>query len=73
MQNLHFLSDKPNTLLIDDIPYKNMFNGPYNAIFLESFDSLRGEDHYVLGIVLFYLESLHFSGYGVSTSTQSLW
>jgi hypothetical protein len=26
-----------NMLLVDDTPYKNMFNIPYNAIFLESF------------------------------------
>ncbi len=37
--------------------------------FWESFDNLRGEDHYVLGTILPYLESLCFFGYGVSTST----
>jgi hypothetical protein len=62
-----------NILLIDDMPYKSMFIGPYSAIFWESFDSLRGEDHYVLGIIFPYLESLHFFGYGVSTSTLFLW
>jgi hypothetical protein len=94
MQNLHFLSNKPNkpiflknfdvlfsmypyihtnnTLLIDDMTYKSMFNAPYSAIFWESFDSLRGDDHYVLGTIFLYLEFLHFFEYGVSTSTQSL-
>jgi len=62
-----------NTLLIDDMPYKSMFNGPYNTIFWESFDNLRGEDHYVLGTIFPYLESFCFFRYGVSTSTQSLW
>jgi hypothetical protein len=33
-----------NTLLIDDTPYKCMFNGLYSAIFLESFDGHHGED-----------------------------
>ncbi len=33
-----------NMLLIDDMPYKNMFNGLYNAIFLKSFHGLCGED-----------------------------
>ncbi len=31
---------------------KNMFNDPYSAFFLESFDDLRGEDQYLLGFVL---------------------
>ncbi len=60
-----------NTLLVNNAPYKNMFNEPYNAIFLEfSFDGLRGEDIYLLGHVLFYLEFLHLSKYGVSTYAQ---
>jgi hypothetical protein len=45
-----------------------MFNEPYNAIFLESsFDDLHGEDNYLLGHVLLYLEFLHLFEYGVST------
>ncbi len=31
-------------LLIDDVPYKIMFNGFYSATFLESFDNVYGED-----------------------------
>jgi hypothetical protein len=47
-----------------------MFNGPYNAIFLESFDGFCGEDQYLLGSVLPYLENLHLSGYGVPTFVE---
>jgi hypothetical protein len=39
-----------NTLLVDDMSYKNMFNGPYNAIFLESFNGHCGEDQYCWGL-----------------------
>jgi hypothetical protein len=47
-----------NTLLVNNAPYKNMFNESYNTIFLEySFDDLRGEDNYLLGHVLPYLKS----------------
>jgi hypothetical protein len=56
-----------NTLLVDNTPYKNMFNGPYNAIFLDSFDGYYGEDHYLLGLVFPYLENLHSFRYGVPT------
>jgi hypothetical protein len=49
------------TLLINETPYKNLFSMPFSAIFLEYFDSVCGEDHYLLGIVLLYLESLHLS------------
>jgi len=31
-----------NMLLVDDTPYKNMFNSLYNAIFLESFTTFMG-------------------------------
>ncbi len=37
-------------LLVDDMLYKNMFNDSYNANFLESFDNLHGDDHYLLGL-----------------------
>jgi hypothetical protein len=43
---------------------------PFSAIFLEYFDGVCGEDHYLLGIVLLYLESLHLSKKGVSTFVQ---
>jgi hypothetical protein len=48
-----------NTLLVDNTPHKNIFNGPYNAIFLDSFDGHYGEDHYLLGFVFLYMENLH--------------
>ncbi len=38
-----------------------------SAIFLKFFDSLHGEDNYLLGFVFPYLESFHLFGYGVST------
>jgi len=44
-----------------------MFNESFNAIFLEFLYNLHGQDHYLLGIVLPYLEYLHSSRYGVST------
>jgi hypothetical protein len=51
-------------LLIDNTPYNNMFNGPYNAIYLDFFDGRCGEDHYLLGFIFLYLENLHSFGYG---------
>jgi hypothetical protein len=33
-----------NTLLVDDMPYKCMVNGLYNAFFLDFFDGHCGED-----------------------------
>jgi hypothetical protein len=36
-------TDVGNTLFIDNTPYKNMFIGLYNAIFLDSFDNIHGE------------------------------
>ncbi len=59
-----------NMLLVDDTPYKNMFNGLYNAIFLESFNDLHGEDRYLLGFVLPYLENLHSFEYDVPTFVE---
>jgi len=59
-----------NTLLVEDMPYKCMFNNLYNAIFLESFDNLCGEDQYLLGFIFPYLENLHSSGYVVPTFVE---
>jgi hypothetical protein len=28
-----------NTLLVDNTPYKSMFNGPFNVIFVKTFDN----------------------------------
>jgi hypothetical protein len=52
-------------LLVNDTPYKSLFNEPFNAIFLEYFDSFHKEDNYLLGIVFPYLETFHCSKYGV--------
>ncbi len=59
-----------NTLFIDDMPYKNMFNDPYSASFLESFDNIRGEDQYLLGSIFLYLENFHLFRYGVPTFVE---
>jgi hypothetical protein len=61
---MFFFSMFPNihvgNMFVDDTPYKSMFNNPYSAIFLESFDSIHGEDRYLLGSIIFYMENLHF-------------
>jgi hypothetical protein len=60
-----------NTLLIDDTPYKSIFNSSYSAIFLESFDGIHGEDQNLLGFVLPYLENFHSSIYIVPTFVEN--
>jgi hypothetical protein len=57
-------------LLVDDMPYKSMFNNPYNVSFLESFNDVRGEDQYVLGSIFLYLENLYPSRYNVPTFVE---
>jgi hypothetical protein len=47
-----------------------MFNGPYSAIFLDSFDDRCGEDQYLSGSVIFYLENLDLSEYNVPTFVE---
>jgi hypothetical protein len=39
-------------LLVNYTPYKSLFNQPFKAIFLESFDNAHGDDHYLLGTIL---------------------
>jgi hypothetical protein len=41
-----------NALFINDSPYKSMFNGPFNAIFMKSFDVYGRDDNYVLHTIL---------------------
>jgi len=42
-----------NTLFVHDTPYKILVNGPYNVIFVETFDSFIRDNHnYLLGVVL---------------------
>jgi hypothetical protein len=43
-----------NMLYADDMPWKIMFNGSYNAFFWSFFNGLCGHDHYLLEIVLPY-------------------
>jgi hypothetical protein len=57
-----------NTLLVDDTLYKNMFNEPFNAIFLQSFHNSNKDDNYLLWVILLYLKPFHRSKFG-----QSLW
>jgi hypothetical protein len=48
-----------NTLLVDNTMYKSLFNGPFNAIFVKTFDSyVRDNNNYLLGAILSYLEAL---------------
>jgi hypothetical protein len=47
-----------NTLLVDNTMYKSLFNGPFNAIFVKTFDSsIRYKNNYLLGAILPYLEA----------------
>jgi hypothetical protein len=55
------------TLLIDDMPYKSLFNDSCSAIFLESFEGSHNHGNYLLSIVLLYLVSLHSSKFSVQT------
>jgi hypothetical protein len=48
-----------NALLVYDTSYKSLSNGPYNVIFVETFDSSIGNNNNnLLGVVLPYLEAL---------------
>jgi hypothetical protein len=74
-KNEHFLLEKPknqmacfwvfpNTnyesiLLVNDMPYKSLFNPLFNAIFLETFYKFQANIDYLFKIVLPYLEALH--------------
>jgi len=51
-----------NTLLVDDMPHKSMFNPPFNAIFFDSFYGSHNNNSYLLNTILLYLESLHLFG-----------
>jgi hypothetical protein len=56
-----------NTLLIDDRPYKSIFNDSCRAIFFESFESSHNNGDYLLSIVVSYLVSLHSFRFSVQT------
>jgi hypothetical protein len=49
-----------NTLLVDDMFHKSMFNPLYNAIFFKIFYGSHTNDNHLFHIILIYLESLHF-------------
>jgi hypothetical protein len=49
---MYFYIHIGNMLLIDYTPYKSLFNKPFSAIFLESFDNAHGDDHYLLGTII---------------------
>ncbi len=42
----HFDTHVGNTLLLDDTFYKSMFNGPFSASFVESFDNYNKGGNY---------------------------
>jgi hypothetical protein len=50
-----------NTLLIDDMPHKSLFNPPFSAMFFETFYGLHNDTNYLLQIVFLYSEYLHSS------------
>jgi len=50
-----------NTLLVDDTPYKSLFNPPFNVIFPKMLYKTLTNGDYLLRIVLPYLETLHSS------------
>jgi hypothetical protein len=56
-----------NTLLVDDVPYKSIFNDSYCVIFLELFEDSCSDGDYLFSIVLPYLVSLHSFGFNVQT------
>ncbi len=51
-----------NTLLVDDMSHKNMFNPPCSAIFFKTFYRFHIDNNYLFYIVVSYLESLHSFG-----------
>jgi hypothetical protein len=61
----NFSTHVGNTLLVDDIPYKSIFNDSCGAIFLELFEGAGSDGDYLLSIVLPYLVSFHFFGFSV--------
>jgi hypothetical protein len=61
-----------DTLLVHGTLYKNLFNGSYNVIFVETFDSSIGDNNnYLLAVVLFYLEAFQSSRVGVPTFVKN--
>ncbi len=46
----YFYTHAGNTLLIDDTPYKNMFNGPYIVIFFNPLMAIVGRINICWGL-----------------------
>jgi len=61
-----------NMLFVNDTPYKSMFNNSYNVTSLELFNCLHGDNQYLLGSILPYLEHLHLSIYDVPTLLKTI-
>jgi hypothetical protein len=51
-----------NTLLVNNMSHKSMFNPPFSAIFFDTFYGFLKDGNYLLGIILLYLESIHSFG-----------
>jgi hypothetical protein len=51
-----------NTLLVNDMPHKSMYNPPFSAIFFDIFYRSHNNSNYLLKTILPYLESLHLFG-----------
>ncbi len=45
-------------MLVDDTPYKSLFNEPFNAIFVETFQGFHIDSNYMLADLFPYLEVL---------------
>ncbi len=53
------------------ISHKNFFNGPFNAIFVKTFENfVRDNNNYLLGVLLLYLEDLQSSRLSVPTFVE---
>jgi len=55
-----------NTLLVDDTPYRSIFNDCV-VLFLKSFEGAHSDGDYLLSTILPYLVSLHSFGFNVQT------
>ncbi len=44
--------------MVDDTPRKSLFNEPFNAIFVETFQNFDIGNNYMLGVLFPYLEVL---------------
>jgi hypothetical protein len=60
-----------NTLFVDNTPYKSLFIGPFNVIFVKTFENfVRDNNNYLLGALLLYLEDLQSSRLSVPTFVE---